>query len=110
MSTTNQKVCADPSCCFAKISLILGDVWNLQIINQLLQSESVRFSEMTENINGLSNSVLSARLKNLAEQEIIERDTITSVPPQVLYRLTVKGEAMKPIFDQILKSAQSLYS
>lgn len=105
MSTINQKECSKKDCNFNKVALILGDFWNIMIINQMLENGQVRFGDFGMNINGLSNSVLSSRLKNLLESEIVNRESIQSMPPQVIYSLTSKGlglknsiEAMKETF------------
>ena len=103
MSTTNQKECANKDCNFAKVTLLLGDVWNILIIHQLLQNDELRFGELLEKISGLSNSVLSARLKVLLEENIVHRQSIASMPPQVIYSLTAKGLSLKPIFEEMQK-------
>jgi DNA-binding HxlR family transcriptional regulator len=107
MPTSNQKDSCDQNCGFAKTAIILGDVWNIYIINLLLENKELRFGEFIDKINGLSNSVLSSRLKNLLDSGLIERESISSMPPQVIYSLTKKGMKFKPVFNEISKFGSS---
>ena len=101
MPTTNQKECVHKDCNFAKVVLLLGDVWNILIVHALIESSEVRFGEFLERITGLSNSVLSSRLKNLLELGVIKRESIVAMPPQVIYSLTPTGAKLVPIFEQL---------
>jgi DNA-binding HxlR family transcriptional regulator len=107
MPTTNQKDSCDQNCGFSKTAIILGDVWNIYIINLLLQNKELRFGEFIDKTKGLSNSVLSSRLKNLLDYGLIERESIASMPPQVIYSLTKKGMKLKAVFDEINKFGNS---
>ncbi len=60
-----------------------------------------RFCELTAAVEGLSDRVLSDRLRELETQEIVERVVYPHVPVRVEYRLTEKGQALKPVVDQI---------
>lgn len=108
MPTINQKNCSKTSCNFARATLLLGDVWNLLILDLLLKNEKVRFGEFVDNINGIGNSVLSARLKNLVDKGILDRESILGMPPQVIYSLTSKGQKLRPIFMEIQRISGEL--
>ena len=103
MSTTNQKINSNPNCNFAKVALLLGDVWSLLIISKLLEIKKVRFGDFLGAVKGISNSVLSSRLKSLVDSQIIQRESMSTMPPQVFYYLTPKGQKLEPIFKEIQK-------
>jgi DNA-binding HxlR family transcriptional regulator len=52
-------------------------------------------------IPGISDRLLTERLKELEENGIVARDVTASRPPQVSYRLTAKGKALEPALDAV---------
>jgi DNA-binding HxlR family transcriptional regulator len=101
MPTKIQIKSCSPDCGLAKSAQILGDVWILLIINQLFSGQK-RFNEIQEQLSGISKSVLSQRLKNLESKNLILRSQIPrSMPPQVYYSLTKKGENLHKIMYEL---------
>lgn len=78
---------------------ILSHRWNGLIIYQLLDQHK-RFNELQHAI-GLSNKVLSDRLKYLEQQGILTKQILSISPLSVNYQLTPKGQALAPVIDQI---------
>jgi DNA-binding HxlR family transcriptional regulator len=74
---------------------LLGDAWNLQIINQALWGAS-RYSEWMSQ-DQMSNSVLAPRLVKLTETGIFDRVAYQQRPMRHEYRLTARGRATWPI-------------
>ena len=60
-----------------------------------------RFCELTSTVEGLSDRVLSDRLREMESAGIIERVVYPQIPVRVEYRLTEKGQALKPVVDSI---------
>ncbi|WP_414046829.1 winged helix-turn-helix transcriptional regulator [Macrococcus equi] len=84
---------------FEQAVALLSHRWNGLIIYQLLECDK-RFSELQQSI-GISNKVLSERLKYLEQQKIIIKEVISVSPMNVIYQLTPKGQALAPVIDQI---------
>ncbi len=103
MSTENQKKSCKTSCDISRMALLLGDVWTILIIDKLLLHTEQRFGDLATSLSGISNSVLSNRLKILVEADLISRQSISSMPPQVIYSLTSKGVLLTPVI-------QAMYS
>ncbi|AEH52381.1 hypothetical protein B4098_0897 [Heyndrickxia coagulans] len=61
----------------------------------------MRFNEMAERIPHISQKVLSERLKELEDQGILVREVYPESPVRIEYRLTEKGEAIKPVLDEV---------
>jgi DNA-binding HxlR family transcriptional regulator len=87
-------------CPIAEASKIVGDFWNILIIRELLKG-CQRFNVLISTIDGITNSTLSDRLKNLVEAGIVERKQYESIPPKVEYSLTEKGRGLKALLDEI---------
>ncbi|MRX73730.1 transcriptional regulator [Bacillus lacus] len=93
----------DSSICpkFEKAMSILSQRWTVLIIHQLMSGPH-RFCSI-ENSISISGRVLSERLKDLEKQQIIKREVIPETPVRILYSLTEKGHALKPVIEDIEK-------
>lgn len=80
---------------------IVGQKWTLQIVNQLLNTESMRFCEIQEALGGVNPSTLSSRLKMLEEEGLVQRVQVSNVPPHVEYNLTAMGLNLEGVIDAI---------
>ena len=89
-------------CQIKKPTEVLGDVWNLLIIEYLLPGPA-RFNEIKDGLDGLTSRTLSNRLKSLTSTGIIERTQYAQTPPRVDYTLTDMGVELKPVIEAIRK-------
>ncbi len=69
---------------------IVANRWTLEIVRALLAGAS-RFSELAAAIPGMSDRLLSERLKTLEAEGIVARSVIADTPVRVEYHLTDKG-------------------
>ncbi|WP_236031127.1 winged helix-turn-helix transcriptional regulator [Ktedonospora formicarum] len=79
---------------------ILGKRWTGLLLSALLSGPR-RFGELTMLVEGLSDRVLSDRLRELESEGIIKRVVYPQIPVRVEYELTEKGNALKPVVDAI---------
>ncbi len=79
---------------------LLGKRWTGLILDTLLQGPQ-RFCEMTSAVDGLSDRVLSDRLRELEMEGVIERIVYPQIPVRVEYRLTEKGQDLQPVVQAI---------
>ncbi|GGF37586.1 winged helix-turn-helix transcriptional regulator [Subtercola lobariae] len=73
----------------------LGKRWNGVIIGTLSDGPA-SFSELRRAVHGISDSVLSERLSELAKAGLIQRAVEAGPPVTVEYRLAPSGEALEP--------------
>ncbi|MED4941205.1 MULTISPECIES: winged helix-turn-helix transcriptional regulator [Heyndrickxia] len=92
----NQSLCPR----FEKAFQLLGKRW-VGVIIRVLSDGPIRFNEMAERIPHISQKVLSERLKELEDQGILVREVYPESPVRIEYRLTEKGEAIKPVLDEV---------
>ena len=52
-------------------------------------------------MDGLSDRVLSDRLRELETEGVVQRIVYPQIPVRVEYQLTEKGRALKPVIDAI---------
>ncbi len=79
---------------------LLGKRWTGLILDALMGGPR-RFCELTASVEGLSDRVLSDRLRELELEGVIARMVYPQIPVRVEYRLTEKGHDLKPVVDAI---------
>src|SRR6476660_7215459 len=89
-------------CPVCRTAEVISGKWTLLVIRDLAAGSS-RFCELERSLEGISPRTLSLRLRALEEQGVVERHTFPEVPPRVEYALTVKGEALVPLIDDMRK-------
>jgi DNA-binding HxlR family transcriptional regulator len=75
--------------------------WTTYILWLLRQNAVMRFGELRAAMPGISPKVLTERLKRLEADSLLSRDQRSTIPPQVYYRLTARGEELKDILDAL---------
>jgi DNA-binding HxlR family transcriptional regulator len=79
---------------------ILGRRWTAVVIRAIMGG-NYRFSDIRQAIPGLSDRLLSQRLKELETEGIVNRVVRTGHPITVEYTLTGKGEALATIVKEV---------
>jgi|SRR5579859_4065504 len=79
---------------------LLGKRWTGLLLYALLEGPR-RFCELTSTVEGLSDRVLSDRLRELEVEGVVERIVYPQIPVRVEYQLTEKGRALKPVVEAI---------
>ncbi|MFE0455639.1 winged helix-turn-helix transcriptional regulator [Streptomyces sp. NPDC058914] len=72
---------------------LIGRRWTGSVL-QAAELGARRFGEYRAMINGISDRLLSQRLKELEAAGLIERTVIPTTPVQIHYRLAPDGEAL----------------
>ena len=85
---------------------LIGRRWTGAILRVLL-SGGTRFSDVTTTIPGLSDRLLSERLKQLESEGIVTRTVYPETPVRVEYQLTDKGRALTDVVIAISSWAET---
>lgn len=80
---------------------VFGRKWNSRIICVLAEKETLRYSELRNELTNITDAVLGASLKALMKNEMIKRRSYDEIPPRVEYSLTEKGLSVVPILQSI---------
>ncbi len=89
----------------ARAFRFLGKRWNAVVLGHL-STGPAGFRELSRALGGISDSVLSARLADLAQGGLIARHVDDGPPLGVSYELTDRGRALMPALEQIALWAQ----
>jgi DNA-binding HxlR family transcriptional regulator len=76
---------------------VIGGKWKGVILHHLMTSGVLRFNEIQRLKANLSPRVLTAQLRELEQDGVIERKVYPVVPPKVEYSLSKAGESLKPL-------------
>jgi DNA-binding HxlR family transcriptional regulator len=77
---------------------VLGKRWTGLIV-RVLQHEPLAFSQIARLVDGLSDRMLSERLKELEAHGIVQRYVYSSTPVRIEYTLTDKGRDLQRVLD-----------
>lgn len=89
-----------PACPVETTLTLIGDKWKVLILRDLLPGTK-RFGELKKSIGGVSQKVLTAQLRDMEENGLVNRKVYAEVPPKVEYSLTDLGHSLKPILDAL---------
>lgn len=88
---------------------VFGGKWNSRIICVLAAKEVLRYSELRKEMGNITDTVLSASLKELITNGIVIRKSYDEIPPRVEYSLSEKGRSVVPILQSICKWSGAFY-
>ena len=79
---------------------VLHGRWKIPIV-LVLSYENRRFKEIVRAIPGLTDKSLSKELKEMAEDQLIERIVFDTFPPKVEYRLTEHARSLCDVIEAL---------
>lgn len=89
-----------PPCPVETTLMMIGDKWKVLIIRELLPGTK-RFNEIHHSIDGVSQKVLTQKLREMESDGLLERKVYAEVPPKVEYSLTELGKSLGPVLDSL---------
>lgn len=94
-----------PQCpTYNRAAEIIGSRWAGAVVRAMLAG-ATRFSEIRDYINGITDRVLSKRLKDLEVEGILVREVFNDTPVRIEYHLTDKGRALAHVVDAMTEWA-----
>lgn len=82
------------------------DKWSLAVLNELCDGPA-RFNGLRRAIPSVTQKSLTATLRKLERNGIVERELLSSRPVAVEYRITPLGKTLRPPIDVILEWANA---
>jgi len=89
----------DHTNCKAELALrMIQGRWKLMILRELLDGVQ-RFSDLQRALPGVSQKVLTAQLRELEADGVVQRTVYAEVPPRVEYNLSSLGLELIPVLE-----------
>ncbi|MFC9287759.1 winged helix-turn-helix transcriptional regulator [Streptomyces sp. NPDC057052] len=81
------------------------DKWSLSVLGELCEGPR-RFNDLRRAIPAVTQKSLTATLRRLERNGIVEREVVNTRPVAVEYRITPLGKTMRPTIDVLLEWAR----
>ena len=89
-----------PLCPVETTLLLIGDKWKVLILRELMTGTK-RFGEIKNSIDGVSQKVLTQKLRDMEDDGLLSRKVYPEVPPRVEYTLTDLGYSLNPVIESL---------
>ncbi len=89
-----------PKCPVETTVMMLGCRWKVLIIRDLLTGTK-RFCELKKSVKGITQKVLTSKLRELEDLGLVERTVYPQNPPKVEYTLTDVGYTLAPVIESL---------
>jgi DNA-binding HxlR family transcriptional regulator len=76
----------------------VADRWTMLILEVLAEKGVLRFTRLSELVEGISQKMLTQTLRHMERDGLVERTVHPVVPPKVEYRLTQLGMSLGAAF------------
>jgi len=96
----------------ALVTQVIGrvaDKWTMLIIEVLIEHGELRFTRLAEQIEGISQKMLTQTLRQMERDGLVVRTVHPVVPPRVEYRLTDMGVSLGAAFCGVWVWAEAHY-
>lgn len=114
MTVTNKLVRVEPSQCAAvdQVVSLLGEKWTLLLLGALTKAPVLRYNDFQRALRGISQRMLTLRLRKLEENGLVKRTLFPNVPPRVEYQLTPLGltliKPMRALLDWTIENRAAM--
>ena len=92
----------DQFCALARAAEVIGERWTLLIVRDLLLGPK-RFGDLAARLDGISPTVLTARLGRLVEDGLVEKKTLPPPSGGQVYELTPVGLRLRPAIRELIR-------
>lgn len=80
---------------------VLSGKWKIQIIASLCFNDERRFSDLLNDVHGISNKMLSKELREMEVNKLVIRSVFDTQPPTVKYKLSEYGKSLQDIMQML---------
>ena len=87
----------DQHCALARALDVVGDRWTLLIVRELLIRERCRYTDLRYGLPGIATNLLADRLREMEANGLVTREEAPPPIAATLFRLTPRGEALRPV-------------
>ena len=84
-------------CPVARTLDLIGERWTALLLRDLLLHGPRRFQHFQDSLPGVAPNTLSARLKAMEDDGLVERVLYSERPPRLEYVLTERGRSLGPV-------------
>src|SRR6185312_2867789 len=90
-------------CALARALDLIGDRWTLLIVRELYLRGPSRYTDLRNGLPGVATNLLADRLRDLEAAGLVAREEAPPPVATTLFRLTGRGEGLKPVLDELMR-------
>jgi DNA-binding HxlR family transcriptional regulator len=90
-------------CSIAKSLDVVGDRWTLLLVRELVERGPCRYTDLRNGLPGIASNLLAERLRELEQAGVIAREDAPPPIATTLFRLTPRGEQLRPVLDDLAR-------
>jgi DNA-binding HxlR family transcriptional regulator len=90
-------------CAIAKSLDLVGDRWTLLVVRELSLRGPSRYTDLRNGLPGIATNLLADRLRDLEAAGLIIREEAPPPVASTLFRLSPRGEGLKPVLDELMR-------
>ena len=81
----------------------VGDRWTLLIVRELALRGPCRYTDLRNGLPGIATNLLAERLRELEHAGVIAREDAPPPIATTLFRLTPRGEELRPVLEDLIR-------
>lgn len=85
----------------------IGDKWSVNVIHVLGHEGTLRFNELKDQVEGISQRMLTVTLRGLERDGLVRRTVFPEVPPRVEYALTPLGTTLRELVRGLVRWSEA---
>ena len=85
----------------------IGGKWKVQILCSVANAGTIRYNALRAKLDGISNTVLSAALRELEGDGLVRRQAYPEVPVRVEYSATERCMRLLPVLESLSDWAEA---
>jgi DNA-binding HxlR family transcriptional regulator len=93
----------DEYCSMARALDLVGDRWTLLVVRELSLRGPSRYTDIRGGLPGVATNLLADRLRDLEAAGLVAREEAPPPVASTLFRLTPRGEGLKPVLDELMR-------
>src|SRR3954453_20523847 len=93
----------DEYCAIAKSLDLIGDRGTLLIVAELALRGACRYTDVRNGLPGIASNLLADRLRELERAGVIAREDAPPPIATALFRLTPRGEQLRPVLEGLTR-------
>jgi DNA-binding HxlR family transcriptional regulator len=93
----------DEYCAIAKSLDVVGDRWTMLIVRELVLRGACRYTDLRNGLPGIASNLLAERLRELEHAGVVTREDAPPPVATTLFRLTPRGEQLRPVLEDLIR-------
>ena len=91
------------NCPVTPLLVMLRGKWKAQVLYEFCIHDRMRFGQLSRELPGITNTMLSNTLRELEADGLIFREQFNEIPPHVEYGFTDMARDLMPVFYEIMR-------